>query len=183
VALLVVVYLMRSRWRIGVGVALASLAVCTLGWGLTHFHRFLCRKDMTLPQYPRKGSNEKIHCVRFADDFIVTGKSKEVLENEVKPFVEQFMKERGLTLSQEKTLITHRKNGFDFLGQYLRTYSGKRLMKPSQKNIQTFLAGIQKVNKENKRNLARTSFTSTCWISETKNGVFRLLNWLPRLID
>jgi RNA-directed DNA polymerase len=51
------------------------------------------------PKHSREGSNEKINFVRFADDFIVTGKSKEVLENEVKPFVEQFMKERGLTLS------------------------------------------------------------------------------------
>jgi RNA-directed DNA polymerase len=50
------------------------------------------------PKHLRGGSNEKINFVRFADDFIVTGKSKEVLENEVKPLVEQFMKERGLTL-------------------------------------------------------------------------------------
>jgi RNA-directed DNA polymerase len=69
------------------------------------------------PKHPRGGSNEKINFVRFADDFIVTGKSKEVLENEVKPLVEQFMKERGLTLSQEKTLVTHIENGLDFLGQ------------------------------------------------------------------
>ena len=103
------------------------------------------------PKHPRGGSNEKINFVRFADDFIVTGKSKEVLENEVKPLVEQFMKERGLTLSQEKTLITHIENGFDFLGQHLRKYHGKLLIKPSKKNIHTFLEGIRKIIKANKQ--------------------------------
>ena len=103
------------------------------------------------PKHPRGGSNEKINFVRLADDFIVTGKSKEILENEVKPLVEQFMKERGLTLSQEKTLITHIENGFDFLGQHLRKYNGKLLIKPSKKNIHTFLEGIRKVIKANKQ--------------------------------
>jgi len=103
------------------------------------------------PKPHRGGSTEKINFVRFADDFIVTGKSKEVLENEVKPLVEQFMKERGLQLSQEKTLVTHIEDGFDFLGQHLRKYNGKLLIKPSKKNIHTFLEGIRKVIKANKQ--------------------------------
>src|SRR5260370_27947838 len=103
------------------------------------------------PKHPNSGSNEKINFVRFADDFIVTGKSEEVLENEVKPLVEQFMKERGLALSQEKTLVTHIENGFDFLGQHLRKYNGKLLIKPSKKNVHTFLEGIRKVVRENKQ--------------------------------
>ena len=61
------------------------------------------------------------------------------------------MRERGLTLSQEKTLITHIEDGFDFLGQHLRKYNGKRLIKPSKKNIHTFLEGIRKIIKENKQ--------------------------------
>ncbi|GHO63527.1 hypothetical protein KSC_024190 [Ktedonobacter sp. SOSP1-52] len=86
---------------------------------------------------------EKINFVRFADDFIVTGKSKEVLENEVKSLVGQFMRERGLTLSQEKTLITHIENGFDFLGQHLRKYNGKLLITPSKNVWIFFLEGIR----------------------------------------
>ena len=105
----------------------------------------------TFPKPHRKGSSEKINFVRFADDFIVTGKSKEVLANEVKPLVEQFMKERGLTLSSEKTLITHIEDGFDFLGQHLRKYQGKLLITPSKKSIHTFLEGIRKVIKANKQ--------------------------------
>lgn len=72
----------------------------------------------------------KVNYVRYADDFIITGISKELLENEVKPLVEAFMAERGLTLSPEKTVITHINDGFDFLGQNLRKYSnGKMLIK------------------------------------------------------
>jgi RNA-directed DNA polymerase len=50
----------------------------------------------------------------------LTGETKELLESEVKPLVEQFMRERGLELSSEKTVITHIENGFDFLGQNVR---------------------------------------------------------------
>jgi RNA-directed DNA polymerase len=61
--------------------------------------------------------NPKIHLIRYADDFIITGADKAVLENEVKPLVEQFLRDRGLQLSPEKTCITHIGQGFDFLGQ------------------------------------------------------------------
>ena len=81
----------------------------------------------------------KINLVRFADDFIITGSSKELLENEVKPLVEAFMKERGLQLSTEKTLITHMADGFDFLGQNVRTYDGKLIIKPSKKKRENIL--------------------------------------------
>jgi RNA-directed DNA polymerase len=103
------------------------------------------------PKPPRKSSKEKVNFIRFADDFIITGRSKEVLEDEVKPLVEQFMRERGLELSGEKTLITHIDEGFDFLGQHLRKYKGKLLITPSRKNIHTFLEGIRKVIRDNKQ--------------------------------
>ncbi|MCG6267944.1 group II intron reverse transcriptase/maturase [Vibrio furnissii] len=85
----------------------------------------------------------KVNYVRYADDFIITGISKELLENEVLPTVEAFMAERGLTLSKEKTLITHIEQGFDFLGQNVRKYNGKMLIKPSKKNVQTLLKNIR----------------------------------------
>src|SRR5215469_1025370 len=95
-----------------------------------------------------------VNVVRFADDCIVTGRSKELLEQAVKPLIEQFMKERGLTLSQEKTHITHIEDGFDFLGQNVRKYkSGKRqklLIKPSAKNVKAFLEKVREVVKANK---------------------------------
>jgi RNA-directed DNA polymerase len=60
--------------------------------------------------------------------------------------VEQFLKERGLELSHEKTRITHSSDGFDFLGQTVRRFkNGKVLLKPSKRNVKTFLSGIRDV--------------------------------------
>jgi RNA-directed DNA polymerase len=92
----------------------------------------------------------KVNLVRFADDFIVTGSSKELLENEVKPVVEAFLKERGLTLSAEKTLITHIEDGFDFLGQNVRKYNGKLIIKPSKKSVKAFLSKVRKIVRDHK---------------------------------
>lgn len=95
-------------------------------------------------------SNPKINLIRYADDFIITGATKDVLENEVRPLVEQFLRERGLQLSPEKTCITHIDQGFDFLGQHLRKFGGTLLVKPSKKNTHAFLEkvrGIIGVNK------------------------------------
>jgi RNA-directed DNA polymerase len=88
----------------------------------------------------------KYHVIRYADDFIVTGNSKEELEA-VKTTIEDFMRERGLTLSPEKTKITHINDGFDFLGWNFRKYGGKLLTKPSKANIQSFLEDIRKTIK------------------------------------
>jgi RNA-directed DNA polymerase len=85
----------------------------------------------------------KVNLVRYADDFIITGGSQELLEKEVRPLVEQFLKERGLALSTDKTRITHIDEGFDFLGQNLRKYDGKPLVKPSKKNTQVFLEKVR----------------------------------------
>jgi RNA-directed DNA polymerase len=86
----------------------------------------------------------KVHLVRYADDFIITGTSKVLLEYEVKPLVAQFLSERGLELSHEKTTITHVDRGFDFLGQTVRRYrDGKVLLKPSRRSVKTFWTKIQ----------------------------------------
>jgi RNA-directed DNA polymerase len=87
-----------------------------------------------------------VNFIRYADDFVITGRSKELLEGEVKPLVEQFLQQRGLELSPKKTVITHVEKGFDFLGQNVRRYpNGKLLIKPSKKNVKTFLDGIRRI--------------------------------------
>src|SRR6266496_4971068 len=95
------------------------------------------------PKTTVKGIAAKVNFVRYADDFIVTAASKELLEQEVKPLVEAFMQERGLELSSEKTCITRVEDGFDFLGQNVRKYkTGKQyklLIKPAQKNVHAHL--------------------------------------------
>jgi RNA-directed DNA polymerase len=103
------------------------------------------------PKRPGHGSKGMVNLVRYADDFFVTSDSKEKLENDVKPLIEQFMRERDLELSSEKTLITHIDDGFDFLGQNVRKYKGKLLIKPSKKNVSAFLTKVRTIIKENKQ--------------------------------
>ena len=97
-----------------------------------------------------KARQNQINLIRYADDFMITGKTKELLENEVKPLVENFLKERGLTLSQEKTKIVSIKEGYDFLGWNMRKYDGKLLITPSKKNMANFLRNIRETVKANK---------------------------------
>jgi RNA-directed DNA polymerase len=102
-------------------------------------------------KYPKKrafkslgGRYACVNFIRYADDFVITCRSKELLETEIKPLVEGFMQERGLQLSPDKPVITHVTTGFDFLGQNVRRYpSGKLLIKPSKKNVQSFLKDIR----------------------------------------
>jgi RNA-directed DNA polymerase len=90
------------------------------------------------------GLTSSVNFIRYADDFVITSKSKDLLEGEVQPLVEQFLQQRGLKLSPTKTVITHVEKGFDFLGQNVRRYpDGKLRIKPSKKNVKTFLEGIR----------------------------------------
>ena len=86
----------------------------------------------------------KVHLIRYADDFVITGASKELLQNEILPIVREFLHARGLTLSEEKTKITHIGKGFDFLGYNIRKYNGKLLIKPSKESLKRFMVKIRK---------------------------------------
>ncbi len=57
--------------------------------------------------------------------------------------MEAFLRERGLSLSPEKTKITHIDEGFDFLGMNIRKYKGKLIIKPAKSNVKRFLAEIR----------------------------------------
>jgi RNA-directed DNA polymerase len=89
--------------------------------------------------YPNKSLGKgkvfrpKVNLIRYADDFIVTAENRETLE-EIKILLTEFLAQRGLSLSEEKTLITHISMGFDFLGFNIRKYNGKLLIKPSRKS-------------------------------------------------
>lgn len=105
------------------------------------FYRTMRRGKMVHP---------KVHLIRYADDFVITGNSQELLVDEVKPLVEQFLAERGLTLSAEKTKVTHIGEGFDFLGQNVRKYDGKLLIKPSAANYSACVNKIREIVKSHK---------------------------------
>lgn len=73
-----------------------------------------------------------------------------MLENHVKPLVIEFLQARGLTLSEEKTKITHIEEGFDFLGFNIRKYKGKFITKPSKKSRKRFLDKVREIVDKNK---------------------------------
>jgi len=96
----------------------------------------------------RRINPQGIHLIRYADDFVVSCKDKILLEQTIKPAIVSFLVERGLELSTEKTILTHIDKGFDFLGQNVRKYKGKLLIKPSKKNVEVFLSKVKVAIKE-----------------------------------
>ena len=108
----------------------------------------------------------QLNVIRYADDFVVTGISKEVLEAKVLPAIQAFMAERGLELSREKTRITHIERGFDFLGQNVRKYNEKLLIKPATKSVKALLGKAREIIKKH--------------ASATQAVVIRLLNPIIR---
>ncbi len=91
----------------------------------------------------------KLNVIRYADDFVVTCASKDVLESRVLPAIRRFMATRGLELSEEKTRITHIAEGFDFLGQNVRKYGDQLLTKPAKKSIKSLLDKVRSIIKGN----------------------------------
>lgn len=87
----------------------------------------------------------KVNVIRFADDFIITGISCELLRDVVVPAVKAFLQERGLSLSEEKTRITRIDKGFDFLGQHLRKYRGKLIIEPSTSAARAIVAKTKEI--------------------------------------
>ncbi len=88
-----------------------------------------------------KSTNPKLGVVRYADDFVITARDKGSLVI-AQDQIQQWLSERGLELSAEKTLITSMEEGFDFLGFNHRHYNGKLLIKPSKKKVLNFCKRI-----------------------------------------
>lgn len=119
-------------------------------------------------RYPGKSHRycAKVHLVRYADDFVITADTKEILEA-LKPEISHFLAERGLILSEEKTQITHISEGFDFLGFNIRKYrNGVLLIKPSKKSQKKVVEKLHEVVFGNKS-------ASQCVLIELLNPVIR----------
>lgn len=96
----------------------------------------------------RQRDKEKIHMITYADDFIVTAASEQLLKDKVIPTLFASLREVGLELSTEKSRITKIEDGFEFLGFNIRKYHGEKLLiKPSKASIKSFLREIRAVIK------------------------------------
>lgn len=102
----------------------------------------------------RQGQQENVKSpkygfIRYADDFLITARTEEDIKAVV-PIVEDWLKERGLTLNQDKTTIAEIGTGINFLGFNLRQYKGKLLTKPQKEKVLAFLQELRdwlRVNK------------------------------------
>jgi RNA-directed DNA polymerase len=95
----------------------------------------------------RQAKRNQVNIIRYADDFVITSATKEGLVK-VEETVKEFLAERGLSLSLEKTRIAHINDGFDFLGWNVRKYDEKLLIKPAKKNVQNFLHKCREIIRE-----------------------------------
>lgn len=86
--------------------------------------------------------NPDLHYVRYADDFIVIGEDKEILNKSLR-LIRMFLSVRGLNLSDEKTFITHINDGFDFLGWNIKSNGDYISVTPSSKNIDSILQKVE----------------------------------------
>ena len=109
------------------------------------------------------GPNKVIPLVRYADDFIIVCKSKTIAIN-IKQSIKIHLSTIGLTLSDEKTNITHIYDGLDFLGFNIRKYKKTHkksnepsdyvlLIKPQQENVEKVLNGCKEIFDNNKASI------------------------------
>jgi RNA-directed DNA polymerase len=104
-----------------------------------------CAKKAAPWHVPGTLQRNGVNVIRYADDFVITGKSKEILEDRVLPAVRSFLEERGLALSADKTRIVHIEQGFAFLGQQVRKKGhGKFLTTPTREAVKGVQATLRR---------------------------------------
>ena len=108
---------------------------------------FGCEWPDGRPRSPahRKGIDKGISLIRYADDFVVTAPTRDVLETYVKPRIEGFLRDRGLALNEAKTRIVEVNEGFDFLGFHIRKFGRgeKTLVVPQKEKVVKHLRAIK----------------------------------------
>jgi RNA-directed DNA polymerase len=117
-------------------------------------------------------SVHNINYVRWADDFIVTATSRQVLETDTLPRIEAFLADRGVRLSPEKTVITPLSQGFDFLGQTVRKPERPN-GKPAKLQITPSRASFQVLKGKVRTLCKQARGTTPARLIETLNPVLR----------
>jgi len=102
--------------------------------------------------YARKRGEATYRLVRYADDFVIcvagTRRHAEALVTETA----QVLRPLGLTLSKEKTRITHIADGLDFLGWRIKRDLGRRgrpgiFLFPSKPSLRSVLSKIKEITR------------------------------------
>lgn len=88
--------------------------------------------------YPRGGTDYKNgSMVRFADDIVVTARSK-VEAEKIRDIVQEFLAERGLKFNEKKTYIVSVYDGFTFLSYHFRQKYDELIVEPADEKIIDF---------------------------------------------
>ena len=97
---------------------------------------------------------------RYADDFVVLGKSRNALKTVATKKINEFLKIRGLSLNLEKPKIYSIQEGFDFVGLNFREYPDKNrikgtklgifIIKPTKEKVNNFIRSLGRIVKSHK---------------------------------
>ncbi len=82
------------------------------------------------------------YLLRYADDIVIASRTGETAYR-IKGYVQEFLHERGLELSEEKTLITHTSQGFTFMKREYWKEGCRLFAKPSRKAVEIFMGNIK----------------------------------------
>ena len=93
-------------------------------------------------------NRSKYVMVRYADDFVILCRTRKDAKA-IPSILGSYLKQRGLTLAEDKTRITHIDEGFDFLGFNIKSYltGNKKVVrtKPSKDSIKSFKDKVRQV--------------------------------------
>ena len=114
----------------------------------------------------RAAGHPSYRMIRFADDFVVLVRGTEAQAHAIKEQTAQFMREQmRLTLSPEKTAITHVDDGFDLLGFRIKRRpwrtAGKHVAYtfPSERAVRDVMHRIKTLTKRKTTNLSLDALT------------------------
>ena len=128
--------------------------------------------DPNARQRRRKAGLGNYKMVRYADDFVVVSNGTKAEVKTIKQDIQQFLENKlHLTLSEEKTAITHVNDGFDFLGLHIQR---KRVSGKWAVHLQPTVKAKERV----KRKLKDLTSSNWTWMDEytrltTLNAIVR----------
>jgi RNA-directed DNA polymerase len=99
-------------------------------------------------QKPYKKKSPTYSYCRYADDFLITAKTRADIEAII-PKLQDWLEPRGLELNAEKTKIVQIENGCNFLGFTIRQFQHKCLCLPQKEKVLAFLGRIRGWLKDN----------------------------------
>ncbi len=112
--------------------------------GIESIHRYHSKKDRRItPKTSAKHITEP--SIRYADDMVIILRPEddatEILER-----ISEFLRKRGMNVSQKKTKVTAATDGFDFLGWHFKVQSnGKFRSIPSVDNFKAFRKKVKHI--------------------------------------